>query len=242
MNIFWETIGLYNSATWVYQAFIILLGYALVGVLVWRPRPWVGICTKIYLIALYLWISIAYYHIYCAQRSYNNILSVFWGVLAAAWVWDLFAGYTQFERNPKYNKLACLLLLMPFLYPLFSWCRGLTFPEITSPVMPCSVVVFTIGLLLLFSRRINLFIILLLCHWSMIGLSKTYFYKIPEDFLLASASIPALYLFFKEYYLRDLHDVTKPKTKYINGLLIALCLALGVILMSCMFFELSRDL
>ena len=84
----------------------------------------------------------------------------------------------------------------------------------TSPVMPCSVVVFTIGLLLLFAHKVNMFLVLFLCHWSLIGLSKTYFFQIPEDFLLASATIPGLYLFFREYFLNNLHADTKPKAKY----------------------------
>ena len=46
------------------------------------------------------------------------------------------------------------------------------------------------------------------------GLSKTYFFQIPEDFLLASATIPGLYLFFREYFLNNLHADTKPKAKY----------------------------
>jgi hypothetical protein len=57
------------------------------------------------------------------------------------------------------------------------------FPMMTSPVMPCSVAVFTIGLLLAFSQRVNLFLILFLCHWALIGFTKTYFFQIPEDFL-----------------------------------------------------------
>lgn len=242
MNIFWKTIGLYNSATWIYQIIIVLFGILLTIMLLRRPYPWLKIGMKLYLIAIYLWISIVYYHIYCAERSYNNVMSAFWIILAVAWIWDLVTGYTQFDRNQKYSKLAFLLLLMPFLYPLSSWLRGLTFPEITSPVMPCSVVIFTIGLLLLFTRKVNLFIILLLCHWSMIGLSKTYFFKIPEDFLLASASVPALYLFFKEYYLCNLNDETKPKSKYINYLLITLCIGIAIVLMGSMFFQLSRDI
>lgn len=242
MNIFWETIALYNSATWIYQIIIMVFGLILTLMLLYYPRRWVKIGMKIYLIAIYLWISIIYYHIYCAPRSYNNVMSVFWGILAAAWIWDLITGYTRFERNSKYNKLSCLLLVMPFLYPLFSCLRGLSFPEITSPVMPCSVVVFTIGLLLLFSRRVNLFIILLLCHWSMIGLSKTYFFKIPEDFLLACAAVPALYLFFKEYYLCDLKEDTKPKSKYINWLLIALCMGIVAVLLGSMAVELVQDI
>jgi hypothetical protein len=168
-------------------------------------------------------------------------MALFWGVMTIAWLWDTITGYTTFEYNKRYKTFAYILLLLPFIYPLFSLLRGLNYPEITSPVMPCSVVTFTIGLLLLYSRKVNIFIVLLLCHWSLIGLTKTYFFKIPEDFILASVSIPALYLFFKEYFIRDLHKDTKPKAKYINGLLILMCILIGVALVSSLFFELTYD-
>ena len=35
------------------------------------------------------------------------------------------------------------------------------------------------------------------CHWALIGLSKVYFFGIPEDYLLACSIVPALYLFFQ---------------------------------------------
>lgn len=104
--------------------------------------------------------------------------------------------------------------------------------------MPCSVTVFTIGLLLLFSRKVNMFLVLFLCHWSLIGLSKTYFFNIPEDFLLASATIPALYLFFREYFLNNLYADTKPKAKYINWLLVFVCVSIGILLTTTLFLEL----
>ncbi len=242
MEIFWSTISQYNSATWIYQLIIILLGGGLTLLLLLRPQRWVKIAMKVFLILVYLWISIIYYHIYCAARSYNIIRSIYWCFLAAAWIWDLARGYTQFEFNRKYAGLAVLLLIMPFLYPLLSWLRGLSFPEITSPVMPCSVVVFTFGLLLLMSRKVNLFIILLLSHWAMIGLSKTYFFNIPEDFLLVATTIPALYLFFKDYYLRHLtDDATKPRRKYVNLLLMTLSIGIAVILIICLVMELTTD-
>ena len=145
---------------------------------------------------------------------------------------------TTFERTYKYDILSYVLLILPFVYPLVSIARGLTFPGITSPVMPCSVTVFTIGLLLLFSRKVNMFLVLFLCHWSLIGLSKTYFFNIPEDFLLASATIPALYLFFREYFLNNLHADTKPKAKYINWLLVFVCVSIGILLTTTLFLEL----
>ena len=105
---------------------------------------------------------------------------------------------------------------------------------VTSPVMPCSVSVFTIGLLLFFVHRVNLFLVLLLCHWALIGLTKAGSFHIPEDFVLVATAIPGLYLFFKERYLTDPHRSTKPDAKYINALLIAVCIGLATLLLATM--------
>lgn len=241
MEIFWKTIGLYNAATWEWQLGIILIGIILTVLLTRNPQPWVKNGMKIYLIAVYLWISVIYYYIYCTERSYNEVMALFWAIMAILWGWDTLSGYTTFERTRKYDWLAYFLFAMPFIYPLISMARGLTFPEMTSPVMPCSVVVFTIGLLLFFSKNINMFIVLFLTHWSLIGLSKTYYFNIPEDFLLASASVPALYLFFKEYFANNLHTGSKPNAKYVNLLLILVCVAIGILLTTTMFIELLKD-
>lgn len=147
MEIFWKTIAYYNSATWIYQLLIIVAGLLLTVMLIKNPRPWVKMGMKLYMIFLYLWIAIAYYAICCDERSYNGALAMFWVVMATIWVWDAITGYTTFERTYKYDILSYVLLILPFVYPLVSIARGLTFPGITSPVMPCSVTVFTIGLL-----------------------------------------------------------------------------------------------
>jgi len=241
MNTFWKTIGLYNSSTWMFQAFIVLAGIILTIILLRKPSSWVKMAMKIYIAGLFAWISVVYFLIYCEERSYNDIMAIFWGVMAVAWIWDMITEYTTFERNTKYNILGYVLLVMPFLYPVFSLARGMRFPEITTPLMPCSVATFTIGLLLLYARKVNIFIVLLLCHWSLLGLTKTYFFRIPEDFILASASIPALYLFLKQYFLSDLHQDTKTQAKYINALLISVCVLIGVVLASTILLEVMHD-
>ena len=214
MDIFWNTIAGYNSATWLFQLIIVIIGIILTSLLLRRSESWVKLSMKFYLIFLYIWIAVVYYYIYCAERSYNVVMALFWGVMAVIWIWDTLIGYTTLERSRKYDGLAYIL-------------------------MPCSVVVFTIGLLLLFARKVNMFLVLFLCHWSLIGLSKTYFFHIPEDFLLASASVPALYLFFREYFLNRLHTDTQPRAKLINLLLVSVCIALGVILTVTMFLQLT---
>lgn len=238
MNIFWETIAQYNAGTWIYQLIITLVGLWLTYSLFHHPTPAKKKGMKLYLIFINAWVAVVYYHIYCDPRSYSNALALFWGIMCFFWIYDLIVDYTPFELNHKHKKLAVLLCFLPLAYPLFSVARGMDFPMMTSPVMPCSVAVFTIGLLLAFSQRVNLFLILFLCHWALIGFTKTYFFQIPEDFLLASATIPGLYLFFREYFLNNLHADTKPKAKYINWLLITVCVGLAILLTTTMFLEL----
>ena len=91
MEIFWRTIAYYNSATWLLQIVIILIGIALTGLLIGRPRPWVKMAMKFYMIGLYTWISLVYYYIYCEERSYNGVMAMFWG--------RVFAKISNIENN-----------------------------------------------------------------------------------------------------------------------------------------------
>ena len=106
MEIFWRTIAYYNSATWLLQIIVILIGIVLTALLISKPRPWVKMGMKIYMIGLYSWISIVYYFIYCEERSYNGVMAMFWGVMAIIWIWDAITGYTTFERTHKYDLLS----------------------------------------------------------------------------------------------------------------------------------------
>ncbi|WP_455666830.1 DUF6064 family protein [Phocaeicola sp.] len=241
MNIFWETIAHYNAGTWIYQVLITLIGIALTYLLFRNPTHKIKVAMKLYLIFLNVWTAAVYYIIYCEPRSYNNALAGFWGVMALFWIYDLKVNYTPFERTHKHTRLAILLCSLPLAYPLFSLARGMSFPMMTSPVMPCSVAVFTIGLLLAFSKRVNIFLVMFLCHWALIGFTKTYFFHIPEDFLLASSSLPALYLFFKEYTASRLHTSTHLRARMINLALLIACGAIGILFMIAMVCELAQE-
>lgn len=241
MNIFWETIAQYNAGTWIYQLIITLVGLWLTYSLFHHPTPAKKKGMKLYLIFINAWVAVVYYHIYCDPRSYSNALALFWGIMCFFWIYDLIVDYTPFELNHKHKKLAVLLCFLPLAYPLFSAARGMDFPMMTSPVMPCSVAVFTIGLLLAFSQRVNLFLILFLCHWALIGFTKTYFFQIPEDFLLASSAVPGLYLFFKEYIAANLHTATHLKARLVNITLLVVCGAISLLFMISMVCELAQD-
>ena len=150
MEIFWNTIAKYNENTWWAQIIITATGIVLTTLLYHKPTVRTKRSMKAYMVFLNGWIALVYYMMYCNTRSYHHIPAIFWGIIALIWLWDLFTDYTPFERNPKYQKLVGVLYAMPFLYPLLSWARGMEFPMMTTTVMPCSVAVFTIGLLLAF--------------------------------------------------------------------------------------------
>ena len=125
MEIFWNTIAQYNENTWWAQIIITVAGGLLTALLYRKPTVRVKRSMKIYMVFLNGWIASVYYLMYCDTRSYHHVLAIFWGVIALIWLWDLFTGYTPFERNPKYRVLVGVLYAMPFLYPLLSWARGM---------------------------------------------------------------------------------------------------------------------
>ena len=216
MELFWQTIADYNTMTWPVQALIVLAAVVLTARLYLRPTLRVKTAMKCFLAFLNAWITVAYYLVSCDARAYSGVMAFFWGVMAAVWIYDAVVGYTTFERTYKHDKFAFALYLMPFLYPLISHLRGLDFP-----------------------MRINLFVVLFLCHWSLIGFSKVYFFGIPEDLLLASALVPALYLFFKEYIDVNFRRNAKPDLRVMNMLLLAMCSGLGVFFAATIWQQLA---
>lgn len=198
-EIFWHTIAFYNLITWPVQLMFIGVAIVLTPLLYQHPTTWVKISMKIFMAILNGWIAIAYYLVSCENRKYNEILALLWGIMAFVWIIDSIMNLTPFERSSRYAKIAWIFYLMPFLYPIASLSRGLDFPLMTTPVMPCSIAIYTLGLLFSFPIKANLFIILLIIHWAFIGIAKATFYEMPEDYILVCTILPSLYFFFKEY-------------------------------------------
>lgn len=227
METFWNTIASYNAATWPAQLALTLAAVVLTLLLYFRPSPAVRIAMKVFMALLNFWIAGVYYLVCCEPREHHDLLALFWAIMGCIWVYDLAVGHASLQRTGNHKAFAALLFAMPLVYPLFSLLLGRTFPMITSPVMPCSVAVFTIGLMLAFSERVNIVLAMFLCHWALIELSKVYFFGIPEDYLLACSIVPALYLFFREYIRDNAGRPTKPSPRVLNALLAVMCLIIG---------------
>ena len=233
METFWNTIADYNSGTWPLQIAIVVIGLILTLLLYFRPSRTVRIAMKLFMIFLNFWIAAVYYLIYCAPREYNGLMALFWAIMGGLWIYDLAVKHASLELTGKHQSFAVVLLVMPIVYPLLSLALGRTFPMMTSPVMPCSVAVFTIGLMLAFSERVNIILAMFLAHWALLGFSKIYFFGIIEDYLLVFSLVPALYIFFREYVMAHASGKSKPSAAVLNTLLILLCIIV------CIFFPIT---
>ena len=244
METFWNTIAAYNEGTWPVQIVWTLAGALLVVLLRLRPSRGVRIAMKLYMAGLNFWIAGVYYLVYCGQRQHNDMLALFWAIMGAIWIYDLAARNASLARTGHHPHFALPLMLMPLVYPAVSLLLGRSFPMMTSPVMPCSVAVFTVGLMLAFSERVNIVLAMFLCHWALIGLSKVYYFGIPEDYLLAGSVVPALFVFFREYVAERSGRPGKPSPRVLNALLallgtiIALCIVATLLHQFDLFTEL----
>lgn len=239
MKIFWNTIASYNASTWHLQILIVLIAIFLTVALYRRPSHKVKVAMKLFMAALNFWIAGVYYLIYCDGRDYNEMYALFWAIMGGIWIYDLLIKHASLECTGKHNKFALVLFAMPFVYPVASLLLGRSFPMMTSPVMPCSVAVFTIGLMLAFSERVNIVLSMFLCHWALISFSKVYFFGIPEDYILACSVVPALYIFFREYIQSKMLRDSKPSAKVLNALLVILCVIIGAFFTFSLFQQVN---
>lgn len=236
MEVFWNSIAEYNAATWPFQIAFVAIAAVLALLLYFRPMTWVKIATKIFMVIESLWIAFVYYMKFAGVRDYSNVMTIFWCLVAAAWIYDLVTHFSSFQKSGRYQWLGIIMLVLSLAYPVISMARGLSFPEITTPMIPSAVALYMLGMLMTFNRRINFFAFIFIVHWAIIAISKIVFLGIPEDMLLAASCIPAIYIFFK-----DAIDADGAKHKPSPAAVKLLVLGVAVVICTCMIVEICLN-
>ena len=233
-EIFWNSIADYNAATWPWQIALMSIAAVLTLILRFRPAPWAKTAMKIYMVAVSLWIAFVYYMKFCGIREHSNVMTIFWCMVAAAWVYDLATHFSSFQKSGKDRPWGVLMILLPLVYPLISLFRGMTFPQMTTPMLPSAVALYMLGMLMAFNRKINFFAFIFIVHWAVIAISKIVLFNIPEDILLAAACLPAMFIFFKEAVDSSAEEVgSKPSKPAVKALILAVTVLIG----ACMVIE-----
>lgn len=228
-EIFWNSIADYNAATWPWQIVMMSIASVLTFILWFRPSEWAKTATKIYMVAVSLWIAFVYYMGFGSARDYSNVMTIFWCMIALSWIYDLATRFSTFRRSGKSGALGLVMLVLPLAYPFISVSRGLEFPQITTPMLPSAVALYMLGMLMTFNKKINFFAFLLVLHWSVIAISKISLFKIPEDALLAAACIPSMVIFVM-HVLKEYDRPHKPSYATVRMLV----MAVAILLAGCM--------
>ena len=226
MEVFWKSIAAYNEATWIWQLCFIIAAAVLTCFLWFRPGKRIVLAVKALMVAESLWIAFVYYLDFCSTRDYSGVLTIFWCMVAAAWVYDMVTKFSTFEKSGKYRWWGLVMLLLPLLYPVISLLRGMTFPEMTTPMLPSGVALYMLGMLMTFNSKINFFAFIFIVHWAIISISKIVIFNIPEDALLAIACLPAMYIFLSDAVDRT-PSPSKPSAKTVKILVFTITVLIG---------------
>lgn len=226
MEVFWKSIAAYNEATWIWQLCFIIAAAVLTCFLWFRPGKRIVLAVKALMVAESLWIAFVYYLDFCSTRDYSGVLTIFWCMVAAAWVYDMVTKFSTFEKSGKYRWWGLVMLLLPLLYPVISLLRGMTFPEMTTPMLPSGVALYMLGMLMTFNSKINFFAFIFILHWAIISISKIVIFNIPEDALLAIACLPAMYIFLSDAVDRT-PSPSKPSAKAVKILVFTITVLIG---------------
>ena len=226
MEVFWKSIAAYNEATWIWQLCFIIAAAVLTCFLWFRPGKRIVLAVKALMVAESLWIAFVYYLDFCSTRDYSGVLTIFWCMVAAAWVYDMVTKFSTFEKSGKYRWWGLVMLLLPLLYPVISLLRGMTFPEMATPMLPSGVALYMLGMLMTFNSKINFFAFIFILHWAIISISKIVIFNIPEDALLAIACLPAMYIFLSDAVDRT-PSPSKPSAKAVKILVFTITVLIG---------------
>lgn len=205
----------------------VVAGIVLVARLKLRPSEKGKLLLDGYMGFISLWVAVVYYGVFCQDREYHVMFAIFWAMVALLWLLDFKADKIAIRRVKEHVVMGNIFMCLPLVYPVVSLLLGRGFPEMTSPLMPCSVAVFSAGVILSFPTAGSLVTTMCLCQWALIGLSKINYFRIPEDFILVCAILPALYLFFIEY-VRTRGTDTKPSPRVLRWFIRVLCAVTGI--------------
>lgn len=228
MEIFWNSIAEYNAATWPYQLAFITVAAVLTLILWFRPCTWAKIATKVLMVLESLWIAFVYYLKFAASREHSSVMAIFWCLVAASWVYDLATHYSSFQKSGKYRPWGVIMILLPLIYPVVSLLRGMTFPEMTTPMLPSAVALYMLGMLMAFNRKVNFFAFIFIMHWALLSMTKIVLFNIPEDLLLAAACLPAMFIFFSDA-VDSGPSGGKPSRMAVKALILGIVLLIGAV-------------
>lgn len=182
----------YNQAVFPMQIVFYLLGVLAVWQAI-KPNPVSDKIISAILAFLWLWMGIVYHLIYFSAINpaaflfavifiLQGILFIFFGVVRNA------LSYTY--RSDMYGIISIVLILFALIiYPAIGYLSGHVYPVSPTFGLPCPTTIFTLGFLILNSKKIPLMLLVLPVLWSIVGFTAAFNFGIKEDIGLLIAGM-----------------------------------------------------
>jgi len=192
---FFAVIRQYNESVWPAQVLLQLIGFAAIGVLLWK-RPWSSVAISGMLAFLWAWMGLVYHLTFFT--SINPLAYVFGGlslVGAAVFVW-LGIVRRELDFAPRRNARgvigAVFVTFALLIYPAWSSFAGHAYPNLPTFGLPCPTTIFTIGMLAMaLGSKVRIALVLPIL-WSLVGGQAAFLLDVPPDLGLLASGLIAL--------------------------------------------------
>jgi hypothetical protein len=190
---FLEVLRRYNLAVWPTQVGAYVLGAAALLMVFWRIRQSDRIISGI---LAFLWIFMGgVYHLgyFTAINNAAWLFGAAFLVQAALFIYGgVYRGSLSFGFKPGWYSFTGLLFILfaAVVYPIIGHSLGHGWPHSPSfGITPCPGTIFTFGVLLLATRRVPKYLLVLPLLWSLVGFNAAIFMGITEDVGLLVAGV-----------------------------------------------------
>lgn len=199
---FFGVFAVYNAAVWPAQAVAYLLGLAVVAALL-RPTPRGRRLVAGVLAAMWIWNGVAYHGLYFAQINpaapafaalfvTQGLLFIVFGIARPR----LAFGHT---RGGSAVLGWALVAYATLLYPLLGDWSGHAYPaQPTFGITPCPVTLFSVGTLLITSKPVPGWILVIPLLWSLVGGSAAFLLGVPQDWPLLFSGLAVALLILRD--------------------------------------------
>ncbi len=191
-QIFWNIIGDYNQATWVWQCAIMAL--VVTGLIAaWRGREtWL---LKTALGIANLFIGIVFFLLHGTEPIQTWFAAPLFIAMGLLFVRE--AAVHSDDKFDRPGKVQWILWGLVAAYPLVSLFIGHSWPEIVVWIMPCPVASASIVAYSGYTRK-NRLLLGLMALWGLTGI-KAFFFDAMEDTILLVCGVYCLWMLITEW-------------------------------------------
>jgi len=192
---FLSVFATYNQAVWPGQLVAYVVGICVVAA-ARSSTPRAGSAAAAGLAVMWLWTGAAYHlRYFSAINPAAYAFGALFVVQGLLFAWIGWSGQLAFGQSasPRGALGWSLIAYSMFVYPLLGMAVGASYPAMPMfGIAPCPVTLFTLGVLLLATRRVPRWLLIVPILWAVIGGTAAFLLSMVQDWILLFSALAAL--------------------------------------------------